>query len=215
MVRKISTRTWCRPTPRMPTLKAGQELSVTATVKNTGTGSAWRVLPRIQAEDPVFEDVELPIGKVGPGETKSFTAKLKLPQDALDRVDRLNLEVREARNAPNKVTPGEVHIDAAPRPVFAYAWQLVDDGNGDGLGQRGEKYHLQVSIKNSGIGASTADAQVLLRNASGDGVDLDKSRFDIGVLAPGQIKEFEFPLATTAVLEAYEMVRELMAVYGN
>ena len=86
--------------------------------------------------------------------------------------------------------------------MFAYQWQLVDDGNGDGLVQRGEKYHLQVSVKNTGVGASTTDAQVLLRNASGDGVDLDKSRFDIGVLTPGQVKDFEFPLATNATLKA-------------
>ncbi len=188
---------------------------MTATVKNNGTGPAWRVLPRIQAEDGVFEDVELPIGKIAPGETKTFTAKLKLPQDALDRVDRLDLDVREARNAPEHNTPGEVHVEASPRPVFAYAWQLVDDGNGDGLVQRGEKYHLQVQVKNTGIGASTADAQVLLRNASGDGVDLDKSRFDIGVLAPGQVKDFNFPLATNATLKADEMVLELMAYDSN
>ena len=83
---------------------------------------------------------------------------------------KLGLEVREARNATNKVAPAELHVESLPRPVFAYAWQLVDDGNGDGLVQRGEKYHLQVSIKNTGMGASTKDAQVILRNATGDGV---------------------------------------------
>ena len=202
-------------TTSAPTLKGGEEVAVTATVKNNGSAAAYRVLPRIQAEDNVFEDVELPIGKVGPGETKTFTAKLKLPQDAVDRVDRLGLEVREARNATNKVTPVEVHIEALPRPVFAYAWQLVDDGNGDGLIQRGEKYHLQVSIKNTGTGASTKDSQVILRNATGDGVELDKSRFDIDVLEPGKIKQFDFPLATSATLKAEEVVLELMAYDAN
>jgi carboxyl-terminal processing protease len=197
------------------TLKAGDDVAVTATVKNTGTAAAYRVLPRIQAEDNVFEDVELPIGKVGPGETKTFTAKIKLPQDAVDRVDRMGLEVREARNATSKVSPAETRIESLPRPVFAYAWQLVDDGNGDGLVQRGEKYHLSVQIKNTGMGASTTDAQVLVRNASGDGVDLEKSRFDIGVLDPGKTKQFDFPLATTSVLKGDELVLELMAYDSN
>jgi len=196
-------------------LKGGQDVAVTATVKNNGTGAAYRVLPRIQAEDGVFEDYELPIGKVAPGETKTFTTHLKLPQDAVDRVDRLGLEVREARNATSKVSPAEVKIEALPRPVFAYSWQLVDDSNGDGLVQRGEKYHLQVSIKNTGMGASTTDAQVLLRNATGDGVDLDKSRFDIGVLDPGKVKSFDFPLATNATIKGDEMVLELMAYDSN
>lgn len=196
-------------------VRAGDEVVVTASVKNVGTKPAYRVLPRIQAEDRVFDDVELPVGKVGPGETKTYTAKIKLPLNALDRLDRLGLEVREANHAPSKVTPAEIHIAAAARPVFAYAWQLVDEGNGDGLVQKNEKYHLRVSIKNTGDGPSTTEAQVVLRNASGTGVDLDKSRFDIGVLAPGQVKEVEFPLATTAALATEEMVLELMAYDAN
>jgi carboxyl-terminal processing protease len=95
--------------------------------------------------------------------------------------------------------------------VFAYAWQLIDDGNGDGLVQRGEHYRLQVQIKNTGAGP-TQEATVLLRNATGDGVVLDKSRAELKeALAPGQIKEIEFPLATDATLKGDELVVELMA----
>jgi carboxyl-terminal processing protease len=95
--------------------------------------------------------------------------------------------------------------------VFAYSWQLVDDGNGDGLVQRGEKYKLQVAVKNTGQGP-TREATVLLRNATGDGVILDKSRFEFkDAIAPGQTKELEFPLATDATLKADEVVLELMA----
>jgi carboxyl-terminal processing protease len=192
-------------------VKAGDIVTVTATVKNTGSEPAYRVLSRIQGDDPVFEDTELPIGKVAPGETKTYAAKLQIPKDALDRVDRLGVEIREAHNAPAHVTPAELNIEAAPRPVFAYAWQLVDDGNGDGLVQRGEHYRLEVQIKNTGTGP-TQEATVLLRNATGDGVVLDKSRAELKeALAPGQIKEIEFPLATDATLKGDEMVVELMA----
>ncbi len=193
-------------------IKAGDVVSVTATVKNTGTAPAYRVLPRIQGDDPLFEDSELPIGKVGPGETKTFTSKLQVPKDALDRVDRLSLEVKEARNAPARVVASELRIDAAPRPVFAYSYQLIDDGNGDGLVQRGEKFRLQVQFKNEGAGP-TQDAEVLLRNATGDGVILNKSRFSMkdNPLQPKQIREVEFPLATDATLKGDEVVVELMA----
>lgn len=190
---------------------AGDIVTLTATVKNTGTEPAYRVLARIQGDDPIFEDTELPIGRVVPGETRTYTARLQIPKDALDRVDRLGVEVREARNAVAHVIPAELKIEAAPRPVFAYAWQLIDDGNGDGLVQRGEHYRLQVQIKNTGAGP-TQEATVLLRNATGDGVMLDKSRAELkDPLAPGQIKEIEFPLATDATLKGDEMVVELMA----
>jgi carboxyl-terminal processing protease len=192
-------------------VKAGDTVTVTTTVKNIGSEPAYRVLSRLQGDDPVFEDAELPIGKVAPGETRTYAAKLQVPKDALDRVDRLSVEVREAHNAPVHVTPAELKIEAAPRPVFAYAWQLIDDGNGDGLVQRGERYRLQVQIKNTGAGP-TQEATVLLRNATGDGVVLDKSRAELKEpLAPGQIREIEFPLATDASLRGNEMVVELMA----
>jgi carboxyl-terminal processing protease len=196
------------------TIVAGQDISVTASVKNTGTGIAYRVLPRLVSDDAVFQDVELPIGKVGPGETKTFTAKVKVPPDALDRVNRLGLEVREARNAPTHVVPSELKVEALPRPVFAYSWQLVDEGNGDGLVQRGEKYKLQVSVKNTGQGP-TKEATVLLRNATGDGVILSKSRFELkDAILPGTSRDFEFPLATDATLKADEVVLELAAYDG-
>jgi carboxyl-terminal processing protease len=194
---------------------AGQDLSVSATVKNNGTGVAYRVLPRLVSDDGVFQDVELPIGKVGPGETKTFTAKVKVPTESFDRVDRLALEVREARNAVAHASSTEVKIEALPRPVFAYSWQLVDEGNGDGLVQRGEKYKLQVMLKNTGTGP-TKEATVLLRNSTGDGVVLEKSRFEFkDPIAPGQTKELEFPLATDATLKADEVVLELTAYDGQ
>ncbi|HEU0032388.1 MAG TPA: MXAN_5808 family serine peptidase [Kofleriaceae bacterium] len=193
-------------------VKAGDTVTVTATVKNTGTGTAYRVLPRLHTDDQVFDDTELPVGKVAPGETKTFTAKLKVPKDALDRVDHIGIEVKEARNAPTRIVPTELHVEAAPRPVFAYAYQLVDEGNGDGLVQRGEKFKLQVQLKNTGAGA-TQEATVLLRNATGDGVTLSKSRIELkdSPLAPGQVKELEFPLQTDAALRGDELIVELMA----
>ncbi|HEY4180653.1 MAG TPA: MXAN_5808 family serine peptidase [Kofleriaceae bacterium] len=197
------------------TLHAGEKVTMTATVKNSGAGTAYRVLARVQGDDPVFEDTEMPIGKLAAGETKTFTKIMEVPADALDRVDRLGLEVKEARNAPARVTPAEVRIEAAARPMFAYSYQLVDDGNGDGLVQRGEKFRLLVNMKNTGTGA-TQDAAVLLRNATGDGVNLSKSRFELkDALVPGATKQIEFPLATDATLDGDEMIVELIAYDGK
>ena len=154
-------------------------MTVTATVKNTGTGAAYRVLPRIQADDGVFEDFELPIGKVAPGETKTFTAQAEGAEGrARSRRSARPRGPRGAQRDRARHAGRGPRSKPLPRPVFAYAWQLVDDGNGDGLVQRGEKYHLQVRSRTPAR-APTQDAQVLLRNATGDGVDLDKSRFEL------------------------------------
>ena len=135
-------------------------------------------------------------------------------KDALDRVDRLGARgPRGAQRAGRTSTPAEVHIEAAPRPVFAYAWQL------DRRGQRRRPRPARRAVpacrsrSRTPAPAPTQEATVLLRNATGDGVDArqvarSSSRTP---LAPGQTKEVEFPLATDATLKADEIVVELMA----
>ena len=120
--------------------------------------------------------------------------------------------MREARNAPAKVAPAEVHVEALPRPVFAYAWQLVDDGNGDGLVQRGEKYRLQVQVKNTGAGPTPGgDRAAAQRDRRRRRCSTSRASRSRQPLAPGQVEDFEFPLATDATLKGDEMVLELMA----
>ena len=187
---------------------AGSEVTLTGTVKNDGTGPAWRVHARVVADDPVFEDTELVFGKIGPGETRTFTTRLKLPKDAADRVDRLSFTFTEARGQAISAAPLELRVVAAPRPVFAYAYQLIDEGNGDGLVQTSERQRLRVTVRNAGEGEA-AETTVVLRNASGDGVSLDRSRHEVGKLAPGDQKTIEFDFDVNRGLEG-DAVVELM-----
>lgn len=197
-------------TPSSPTVTAGDTVTLTASVRNTGTTAARRVLVRLHTDDYMFDDTELPVGTIAPGETKTFATRIKVPKDALSRFDRFTLEVREAQNAKATTNLPELTITELPRPVFAYSYQLVDEGNGDGLVQQGEKFQLRVAIKNTGSGASE-EASAVLRNGSGDGVILDKSRFELGAIAPGQSREITFPLAVTSDLRKDELVLELVA----
>jgi carboxyl-terminal processing protease len=200
-----------------PEIKAGDVVTLTGTVKNDGAGPAHRVHARIQSDDYVFEDTELAFGKVGPGEAKTFSARIQVPKDALDRVDRLSFEVREARGAVAAAPPLTLRVAAAARPVFSYAYQLVDDGNGDGLLQKREKYHLTVEVKNTGKGTAS-EAAALVRNLSGDGVALTKSRVEIGTLAPGQTRKLDFGFEVTRELREEQAVIELVvydAVLGT
>jgi carboxyl-terminal processing protease len=200
-----------------PEIKAGDVVTLTGTVKNDGAGPAHRVHARVQSDDYVFEDTELAFGKVGPGESRAFSARIQVPKDALDRVDRLTFEVREARGAVAAAPPLTLRVAAAARPVFSYAYQLVDDGNGDGLLQKREKYHLSVEVKNTGKGTAS-EAAALVRNLSGDGVALTKSRVEIGALAPGQSRKLDFGFEVTRELREEAAVIELVvydAVLGT
>jgi hypothetical protein len=96
------------------------------------------------------------------------------------------------------VAPIKVRIIASERPVFAYSHQLIDKGNGDGLVQTGESHKLRITVRNSGKGIAEKSV-ALLRNASGKDLSLDKARFDLKTLKPGESKtvDFEFSVADT------------------
>jgi carboxyl-terminal processing protease len=190
---------------------AGDLVTVTGTVTNAGTAPAWRVSARVHADDPYFDDQELVFGKVMPGETKSFSQRIQLPKDAVDRVDELNVEVKEARGAAAQVQPLTLRITATPRPTFAFSYYLTDDSNGDGLVQAGEKFRLHVDFKNAGAGAA-AETTALLRNDSGDGLILGKSRAELGALAPGQGQSADFSFEVGPQLKGPNVIIEL-AVY--
>jgi carboxyl-terminal processing protease len=189
-------------------LGAGDEVVLTGTVENRGTGTAWRVHGRVVSDDPVFEDTELVFGKIGPGESRTYQARLKIPKDAADRIERLSFSFAEGRGQAVSAPPIEVRLVAAKRPTFAYAYQLIDDGNGDGLIQKGERQRLRVTVRNAGAGTAS-EATAVLRNASGDGIVLDRSRHELGKLGPGDSRTVEFDFDVTSSLDG-DAVVELM-----
>lgn len=192
---------------------AGSVVTITGKATNHGTSPAYQVHGRIKADNPVFEDAELVFGKIAPGETKIWTTRVKVPKSTRDRVDQLAFEFTEARGTKPAAPHVRVRLDAADRPVFAYSHQLLDRGNGDGLLQKGEQYTLRVTIKNAGKGVA-AEPSAYLRNASGDGVKLEKARFEMSELKPGESRDVDFAFHVTPRFRDDEVVIE-MTVYDS
>jgi carboxyl-terminal processing protease len=178
-----------------PSVAAGETVKFTARITNKGPGMAGQVRASIKADDPFFDGREFVFGRIKPGETRAFTVPVKLPKDSPSRVDPLRLEVSEEHGAKTMLDTNElvVRVSGPERPLFAYAYQLVDDlkGNGDGLLQRGESVRLHVTVKNSGTGKAN-ETWAQLRNLSDEGVFINKGRFNFDNLAPGESKSIDF-----------------------
>jgi carboxyl-terminal processing protease len=178
-----------------PDVGAGETIKLTAKVTNKGPGTAGQVRATLKSDDPFFDGRELVFGRIAPGETRTFTVPVKLPKDALSRVDPLGLVVTEEHGGKPQLAANELVVKVAgpERPLFSYAYQLIDDikGNGDGLLQRGESVRLHVTVKNAGSGkANVTLAQ--LRNLSDEGLFINKGRFNVDNLAPGEAKSIDF-----------------------
>ncbi|HTM23129.1 MAG TPA: MXAN_5808 family serine peptidase, partial [Kofleriaceae bacterium] len=194
-------------------LRAGEVVKITGTISNHGTVPAFQVIARVKSDDRVFDETELVFGKIDPGQTRTWTEQIRVPADAADRLSVLGFDVREQRGARAAVQPLKLRIEAADQPVFAYTHQLIDEGNGDGLVQKREHYKLRITVKNIGTGVA-AKTSASLRNASGDGVVINKGRFELGKMNPGDQKSFDFTFDVNSDFDADDLYIE-MGVYDE
>ena len=216
------------------TVLAGESLNLTVTVKNNGSVPVYRLRGTTESDNAYFDERELLLGKIDPGETKSATVPLswcrsegskrsstkkapknskrvcKLSKDANTRSDGVKVHFAAAGGH----TPATVEIrpttKALPRPLFQYSYQVVDDlkGNGDGIIQRGEQVSIYLTVKNIGEGRSF-DTQANVSNRSGDGVLLRKGRFQISNMMPGDVRQVVFTFDVEKQLREDEVVLAL------
>ncbi|HEX2574138.1 MAG TPA: MXAN_5808 family serine peptidase [Polyangia bacterium] len=179
-------------------VKAGDTITLTATVRNTGTQPAYQVRGITKCDDPFMEDREFVFGKLMPGESRSWSAPIKVDRAALSRLDLVKLEVSDEGGAKVDGNQAQVKIAGIARPRFAYSYQLIDDvkGNGDGLVELGESLRLHVTVKNVGDGKAF-ETLATVSNKSGDGVTINKGRFNVDNLGPGESKTIDFTFDVT------------------
>jgi len=174
---------------------AGETIKFTAKITNKGPGMAGQVRATLKADDPYFDGREFAFGRIKPGETRTFVVPVKLPKDALTRIDPIRLEVVEEHGAKTTLDTNEllVRVDGPQRPIYSYAYQIIDDikGNGDGLIERGESVRLHVTVKNLGTGKAL-DTTAQLRNLSDEVVFINKGRFDLNAIGPNESKTIDF-----------------------
>ena len=173
---------------------AGANVKIRGVVKNSGSGTAYRVRASLESDSPVFDENEMVFGKIGPGESKSYELVVKVPASSFTRTDVIKGTLSSARPVNAAAAELMLNIEGKARPRFAYTYQTVDDvkGNHDGQVQRGEQVRTLVTVKNIGIGRAL-HTEAVLRNGSGqEGILISAGRFDAKELAPGESKTFSF-----------------------
>jgi carboxyl-terminal processing protease len=196
---------------------AGEPMTLRVTVKNDGKLPVFRVRASTKSDNGFLDNKELIFGKINPGQAKTATAPLgwcdvegrkpgtlspvaanaprvcRIPKESVTRSDGVKVKF----DATGGHAPADAELRATihglERPVFSYAYQLVDNrsGNGDGRVQRGEAVTMYLSVKNVGRGRSY-ETQANLRNLSGDGLLLRDGRFDISNMLPGDVRKVAF-----------------------
>ena len=188
---KVAVKT----TPADGKASACRPMRLKVTVTNEGDGPASQLQAISRSTNAIFKNHEFVFGKVEPGQSRSWEVPIKV-RDAATRVDDVRFEFKEQNGDVPERFALPMSVQGVQRPVFSYAYQLIDDvngGNRDGLAQRGEQVRLFVRVRNSGKGASLRTITTL-KNLSGEGIFLRKGRFELGRLMPGESKAASFTL---------------------
>ena len=193
-------------------IKAGDDIVLTATVRNDSPEDLSRVYAITQSDDGMFDQREFVFGHVGPHETRTWDLPIKMPRDTFTRTDEIKIKLNGFNGKPAQ---GRLvaTIDELARPHFAYHWQIKDEGkgNGDGVLDVGEEAEMHVLVKNIGKGAAP-DTLVNLKNLSGESLYIEEGRAKLGALAPGEEKEAVLHFKTSAGLSAKKEVEMRLVV---
>ncbi|MFZ5443617.1 MAG: MXAN_5808 family serine peptidase [Myxococcota bacterium] len=177
-------------------ITAGETVPLELTVENKGGDAVRRLRAWIESDNGFLDRREFLFGMVKPGEKKTWTVNVKIPKDLASRRDGVTVKLQDDSGVLAETTAGELTIVEIPRPQFAFNWSIVDDCatcNGDGLAQRGETIWVTVDVTNVGTGKAL-DVFSSVRNASDANIFIEKGRFKLGELAPGETKSSRFQL---------------------
>ncbi|HYO93105.1 MAG TPA: MXAN_5808 family serine peptidase [Polyangiaceae bacterium] len=206
------------------TVNAGEPMTLKISVKNKAALPAFQVRAITKSDGPYYDEREIVLGRLNPGETKTVSVPLgfcevegkkpgstkpvpenasrrcKIPLDADQRSDIVMVRFFAEGTDPPRDVELRPTVHALPQPIFAYTYQVTDNrpGNGDGQIARGEGATVYLTVKNVGKGASY-ETQANLRNVTGDGLLLHAGRFDVSNMAPGEERQVAF---TFDVLES-------------
>jgi carboxyl-terminal processing protease len=182
-------------------IEAGNSVTFTLSVENRGEGPLYRVLARSVSGNPAFSGLEFPIGKIEPGRRGSYSLRVDVPEDSLDRRDEIVVRFTEDNGFPPADIVTWVTVWAHPTPQFAYTCRLPQV-------QTGRETELSLRVKNVGYGVSHRNV-VVLKGDEESAMVILKGRQELGILKPGEEREVKlaFTLAdATARLKPLKLL---------
>jgi carboxyl-terminal processing protease len=191
---------------------AGQKVRLKASVKVRGKRGIWRLHAYLRSEIGILNGREFVFGRIGPGETRSWEVEMELPKSLEMQADKLTLELWSGGEKTDIKTHHAFEVGALALPRFATSVRVEDDeGNRDGLIQRGESIRLAVDVENLGPGAAQ-NVLVTLKNESGEQVYIRSGRDRIGELALNGTSTSYFTLDIRSGLASQDVQLQLTVV---
>ncbi|AKQ64190.1 Carboxyl-terminal protease precursor [Myxococcus hansupus] len=177
-------------------IAAGEVMEMALTAENRGTEPLKRVRAWTESDNAFLDRREFLFGALAPGEKKTWKVKVRLPKDLTSRRDDVTVRFFDDNGVLPETRVAELNFVELPRPAFAFNWQVIDDCatcNGDGTVQRGETVSVLLDVTNAGTGPAL-DSFTQIKNGGDANIFIEKGRFKLGELKPGETKTARFQL---------------------
>jgi len=176
--------------PKSGVVKAGSEVTLSATVDNEGKGNLYGCYGVIVSSYALISGKKFLFGKVRPQESIEERLSVKIPHYENDKM--VNFQVIFHENNDNLPDPKEsaFQVIGLPKPSFQYSYRIIDDGsemsvgNGDSILQKGESIDILISFQNVGDG-NAKDLEVEMATPGTRGLEIMKGSEKIGELTVG------------------------------
>ncbi len=177
-------------------IQAGDLVELELTVENRGSEPVKRLRAWTESDNAFLDRREFVFGGLKPSEKRTWMVPVRLPKDLTSRRDAVSIHLFDDKGQLGEPVVSELNFVELPRPTFAFAYQLQDDCsacNGDGIAQRGESVQVLLDVTNTGSGKAL-DSFAQIKNAADQNIFIEKGRFKLGEIGPGETKTARFSL---------------------
>ncbi len=179
---------------------AGETVELTASLTNRGSETLYRAKALTRSASPQLRHREFIFGRVEPGETKSFTVEVDIPEDSRDRHDRIEFALSDDESEFGDDYYYDLVIEGRDRPHYAFSYELVDDEYHDGRFRVGDEVRMRIHLKNQSD-VTGEDTTVYLKNMTGEEIYLERGRQVVTDLEPGATESVDLLFDVTDVPE--------------
>lgn len=198
-------------------LDAEETAELKLTVSNEGEGSAYMVEALIDLGKVVgiVSPSSVYIGQIKPGESVAVTVDLAAGLDVQNALVNLRISFKEQNGFPPDDVELTLNTQALlPPDIFVYDTGIKDSTGNDKI-EPGETVEVTVRVFNRGIGpAKNVKAKVLF---GGDYYPFGNYPLihDLGDMAPGEYRDFEFGMAIAKTATELDLRIDLTEEYGR
>ncbi len=185
------------PVGKEPLIYAGDKIDIQAIMKNSGECTLYQAKATSNAESGFFDHREMFFGKLAPNQSVSRKISLTLPKYQPSGSYVLSFKFEESSNVAPKPQDVVVSVLPSKHPSFSFDYDIndqVEQQSGflsPNTPERGEKFFLNVKIKNIGEVASK-EAFISVKQDGDKSLQLDKAREKMEQVAPNQERNVKF-----------------------